>query len=97
MMNLKNFTMNFGGCVIGDKEIYGIYNTELLGNETIIDINMESQLLLEKNLIIGFDGFGNPVFINKLGKIYCYDVDTNNHYKISENLFSFLLEELQNI
>ena len=93
----KKFTMDFGGCVIGDKEIYGIHNSELLGDETIIDININEELFLDKNLVIGFDSFGNPIFIDEFGKIYIYDVDENNYSKISESFFNYLLDILEGL
>ena len=34
--DFKEFTMRFGGCVIRDAQIYGIHNSEFLGEDTIM-------------------------------------------------------------
>ena len=50
--DFKEFTMRFGGCVIRDAQIYGIHNSEFLGEDTIIDLNKEFPIILKMAKVI---------------------------------------------
>lgn len=91
--DFKQFTSTFGGCVIKDAQIYGMHNSEFLGEDTIIDLNNELSQYLDNNfhyLIIGVDGAGNPIYINEARFIMLYDHDTNEKIMLSNSFENYL-------
>ena len=59
-----------------NKEIYGLHNSELMGEDSIISLTKrfrESEHL--DWLIIGTDYSGNPIGISKEGKVLLQDYD----------------------
>lgn len=94
--DFKEFTMIFGGCVVRDAQIYGIHNSEFLGEDTIIDLNKEFSDYLKddkSNLIIGTDGWGNPIFISPSKTVMIYNHDTDELLTLAAN-FSDYLEKI---
>ena len=49
--DFKEFTMRFGGCVVRDTQIYGIHNSEFLGEDTIIDLNKDLNCNMKLNTL----------------------------------------------
>ena len=94
--DFKEFTMRFGGCVVRDAQIYGIHNSEFLGEDTIIDLNKEFSDYLkdgQSNLIIGTDGWGNPIYISPTKTVMIYNQDTDELLTLAAN-FSDYLEKI---
>ena len=94
--DFKEFTMRFGGGVIRDAQIYGIHNSEFLGEDTIIDLNKEFSDYLkdgQSNLIIGTDGWGNPIYISPSKTVMIYNHDTDELLTLAAN-FSDYLEKI---
>lgn len=94
--DFKEFTMRFGGCVVRDAQIYGIHNSEFLGEDTIIDLNKEFSDYLkdgQSNLIIGTDGWGNPIYISPSKTVMIYNHDTDELLTLAAN-FSDYLEKI---
>ena len=94
--DFKEFTMRFGGCVVRDAQIYGIHNSEFLGEDTIIDLNKEFSDYLKdgkNNLIIGTDGWGNPIYISPSKTVMIYNQDTDELITLAAN-FSDYLEKI---
>lgn len=76
----NEFLLNWGGCIVGTSEIYGLNNCELLDEETVIELN---ESFREDNpeipsdwLVIGSDYAGNPIAIDNIGKIVVDDHDS---------------------
>ena len=72
------FQLNYGGSMIKAKEIYGLHNSELMGNETIIELTKTYRENVDGEkgwLIIGTDYAGNFIGIDKNGTVLCYDHD----------------------
>ena len=94
--DFKEFTMRCGGCVVRDTQIYGIHNSEFLGEDTIIDLNKEFSDYLkdgQSNLIIGTDGWGNPIYISPSKTVMIYNHDTDELLTLAAN-FSDYLEKI---
>jgi SMI1/KNR4 family protein len=93
--DFKFFTTIFGGCLIKNSQVYGFHNSVFLGDDSIIDLNIGFSCFLEnyKNtIIIGTDGWGNPVFINHEYKVLMFDHDENEEVLIADS-FSLYLEK----
>ena len=93
--DFKFFTTIFGGCLIKNSQIYGFHNSDFLGDDTIIDLNIGFSYFLENHkntIIIGTDGWGNPVFINHEYKVFMFDHDENEEVLIADS-FSLYLEK----
>lgn len=91
--DFKTFTTTFGGCLIRDYQIYGFRNSDFLGDDTIIDINMQFSGFLENyenSMVIGTDGWGNPVFINDGNKVLMFDHDENKEVVMAESFSAYL-------
>lgn len=91
--DFKTFTTTFGGCLIRDSQIYGFRNSDFLGDNTIIDINMQFSGFLENyenSMAIGTDGWGNPVFINDENKVLMFDHDENKEVVMAESFSAYL-------
>lgn len=108
-LNLKldedyiDFISSFGGGVLGNKEIYSIKNSEIIGDENIIEINEryknDDWEGIEKWLIIGTDHSGNPIGIDTNGKIVSNDHDFGGIFTVAESFEDYLrkiLEEIEN-
>ena len=96
MTILKNLQWDLGGGVIRDAQIYGIHNSEFLGEDTIIDLNKEFSDYLKdgkSNLIIGTDGWGNPIYISPSKTVMIYNQDTDELLTLAAN-FSDYLEKI---
>ena len=62
------FLLNYGGSLIKEKEIYGLRNSEMMGDDDIINLTKVFRENERENndwLIIGTDYAGNPVGIDK--------------------------------
>ena len=91
--DFKQFTSTFGGCAVRDALIYGIHNSEFLGDETIIELNKNMSQYLDDisyHLIIGIDGSGNPIYINDAKAIMLYDHDVNEEVMLSDSFENYL-------
>ena len=96
--DFKEFTMRFGGCVVRDTQIYGIHNSEFLGEDTIIDLNKEFSEYLkdgQSNLIIGTDGWGNPIYISPSKTVMIYNHDTDELLTLADNFSDYLVKILK--
>ena len=58
--------LHYGGVVIGDIRIYGLKNTELIGDETFVELtdDFREQMSIEaQQYVISVDDTGNPIFV----------------------------------
>ena len=72
--------LNFGGSLIKNKEIYGLHNSELMGEDSIISLTKRFREEGNEHLdwlIIGTDYAGNPIGISKEGKVLLQDYDNS--------------------
>ena len=59
--------LHYGGVVIGDIRIYGLKNTELIGDETFVELidDFREQMSIEaQQYVISVDDTGNPILID---------------------------------
>lgn len=98
--DFKDFTSRFGGCVVGDVQIYGIHNSELLGDDSIIDLNKQFSKYFQKEkyyFIIGTDGWGNPIYLDRFKHVVLYHHDTNENLILSDSFSAYLQRSLDRI
>jgi len=92
------FLLNWGGCVVVASEIYGFKNCEFLDEETVIDLNetfREDDTEIPSDwLIIGSDHAGNPVAIDKEGKLLVKDYDLGEVFPLADSFEEYLEKSL---
>ena len=95
------FVKKFGGAYAGIP-IYAFSNNEMLSSDSIIDLtntyredysNDYRSRIINESYFISFDGSGNPIMIDKDGKVIIFYHD-NDEYKILTNSLSELLENI---
>ena len=89
-----DFITSFGGGVLGSYEIYSISNSEILGDESIIDLNYNFKKDdwdgMRDWFIFGSDGSGNPIGIDTTGKIMSDDHDFSGIYTVADSFQEYL-------
>ena len=91
------FLLNFGGSLINSNEIYGLHNSEMMGEDTIISLTKrfrDDECDLQDWLIIGTDYAGNPIGINKEGKVLLQDYDYGELNVLGESFEDYILKSL---
>ncbi|MGO4184921.1 SMI1/KNR4 family protein [Paenibacillus sp. MCAF9] len=95
-----HFIRTFGGAYAG-LAVHAFSNGSSLGNETVIDLTLEFREqfkelpcaeVLRTSYVISMDGSGDPIIIDRLGKVHiCYH-DTGE-IKLVADSFELLVEE----
>ncbi|RKV87689.1 MAG: SMI1/KNR4 family protein [Bacteroidetes bacterium] len=91
------FLLNYGGSLIKEKEIYGLRNSEMMGDDDIINLTKVFRENESENndwLIIGTDYAGNPVGIDKDGKVLMLDYDFGGCNVLGESFEDYILKSL---
>ena len=89
------FLLNFGGSLKKNKEIYGLHNSELMGEESIISLTKRFREEGNEHLdwlIIGTDYAGNPIGISKEGKVLLQDYDNGELNVLAESFEDYILK-----
>ena len=83
--------------MIKEKEIYGLRNSEMMGDDDIINLTKVFRENESENndwLIIGKDYAGNPVGIDKDGKVLMLDYDFGGCNVLGESFEDYILKSL---
>ena len=90
--------LHYGGVVIGDIRIYGLKNTELIGDETFLELtnNFREQMSIEtQQYVISVDDMGNPILIDTVTrKVILYNHDIGVYEKLFNSLEDLILSKL---
>ena len=91
------FLLRYGGSLIGGKEIYGLHNCGLMGDETVVDLTKRFREDTGEDdgwLVIGTDYTGNPIGIDKEGKVMMLDYDFEETGVLAESFEDYILQSL---
>ena len=90
--------LHYGGVVIGDIHIYGLKNTELVGDETFVELtnNFKEQMSIEtQQYVISVDDMGNPILIDTVTcEVILYNHDIGVYEKLFDSLEELILSKL---
>ena len=90
--------LHCGGVVIGDIRIYGLKNTELIGDETFVELtdDFREQMSIEaQQYVISVDDTGNPILIDTVThEIILYNHDIGAYEKLFDSLEELILSKL---
>ena len=90
--------LHYGGVVIGDIRIYGLKNTELIGDETFVELtdDFREQMSIEaQQYVISVDDTGNPILIDTVTyEIILYNHDIGAYEKLFDSLEELILSKL---
>ena len=90
--------LHYGGVVIGDIRIYGLKNTELIGDETLVELtnNFKEQISIEvQQYVISVDDMGNPILVDTTTReVILYNHDIGAYEKLFDSLEDFILSKL---
>ena len=90
--------LHYGGVVIGDIRIYGLKNTELIGDETFVELtnDFREQMSIEaQQYVISVDDMGNPILIDTVTrKVILYNHDIGVYEKLFDSLEELILRKL---
>lgn len=91
----QEFILKYGGSIVKSIEVYGIFNSELMDEVDIIELNRsfkEGSKDINNWFIIGSDYCGNPIGINEKGEVLCNDFDMGGVYIIANSFENYLDE-----
>ena len=90
--------LHYGGVVIGYIRIYGLKNTELIGDETFVELtnDFREQMSIEtQQYVISVDDTGNPILIDTVThEIILYNHDIGAYEKLFDSLEELILSKL---
>ena len=90
--------LHYGGVVIGDIRIYGLKNTELIGDETFVELtdDFREQMSIEtQQYVISVDNTGNPILIDTVTReVILYNHDIGAYEKLFDSLEELILSKL---
>ena len=90
--------LHCGGVVIGDIRIYGLKNTELIGDETFVELtnDFKEQISIEaQQYVISVDDTGNPILVNTATReVILYNHDIGSYEKLFDSLEDLILSKL---
>jgi hypothetical protein len=92
------FLLNYGGSMIKAKEIYGFHNSELMDDTNIIELTNSYRQNESENVdwvIIGTDYAGNPIGINREGKVLMQDYDFGELKILGDSFEDYILKSLE--
>ena len=89
--------LHYGGVVI-EIRIYGLKNTELIGDETFVELtnNFKEQMSIEaQQYVISVDDMGNPILIDTVTcEVILYNHDIGVYEKLFDSLEELILSKL---
>lgn len=90
--------LHYEGVVIGDIRIYGLKNTELIGDETFVELtnDFREQISIEaQQYVISVDDMGNPILIDTVTReVILYNHDIGVYEKLFDSLEDLILSKL---
>ena len=90
--------LHCGGVVIGDIRIYGLKNTELIGDETFVELtnDFREQMSIDaQQYVISVDDTGNPILVDTITReIILYNHDIGAYEKFFDSLEDLILSKL---
>ena len=90
--------LHYGGVVIGDIRIYGLKNTELIGDETFVELtdDFREQMSIEaQQYVISVDDMGNPILVDTATReVILYNHDIGAYEKLFNSLEDLILSKL---
>ena len=90
--------LHYGGVVIGYIRIYGLKNTELIGDETFVELtdDFREQMSIEtQQYVISVDNMGNPILIDTATReVILYNHDIGAYEKLFNSLEELILSKL---
>ena len=90
--------LHYGGVVIGYIRIYGLKNTELIGDETFVELtdDFREQMSIEtQQYVISVDDMGNPILIDTVTReVILYNHDIGAYEKLFDLLEELILSKL---
>jgi len=90
--------LHYGGVVIGYIRIYGLKNTELIGDETFVELtdDFREQMSIEtQQYVISVDNMGNPILIDTATReVILYNHDIGAYEKLFDLLEELILSKL---
>ncbi len=94
----RAFLHRYGGAIVGPYPIIGLRNAEIMGKESVIEVNRRYRAGqwpdIENWLIISVDHGGNPLGIAPDGRVWVTDHDFGVTDPVAENFEEFLLQLL---
>ena len=91
--------LHYGGVVIGDIRIYGLKNTELIGDETFVELtnDFKEQMSIEaQQYVISVDDMGNSILIDTVTReMILYNHDIGAYEKLFDSLEDLILSKLE--
>ena len=90
--------LHYGGVVIRDIRIYGLKNTELIGDETFVELtnDFKEQMSIEaQQYVISVDDMGNPILVDTATReVILYNHDIGAYEKLFDSLEDLILSKL---
>ena len=90
--------LHYGGVVIGYIRIYGLKNTELIGDETFVELtdDFREQMSIEaQQYVISVDDMGNPILVDTTTReVILYNHDIGAYEKLFDLLEELILSKL---
>lgn len=92
--------LHYGGVVIGNIHIYGLKNTELIGDETFVELtnDFREQMSIEaQQYVISVYDTGNPILVDTATReVILYNHDIGAYEKLFDSLEDLILSKLVN-
>ncbi|MGC4002693.1 MAG: SMI1/KNR4 family protein [Pirellulales bacterium] len=92
----RSFLLTFGAAIVGPYPIYGLRPVEVMGDDSWSVVEMTKQFRAEgvasahEWIIFSSDHAGNPVGMDRVGKIWIYDHDFGGVAPAAENFEEYL-------
>lgn len=95
----REFLRTFGAAVVGSDPILGLSRVEAMDEDlwSVVDVTLrfrEQRMPgAEDWYIVCVDGVGNPLGVDRAGRVWCFDLDVDQKGLVAES-FEEYLEEL---
>ena len=94
----KEFLLKYGGSIVGDLAIYGLINSELMDENTVVELTesfVNDGVRLKKGqYVFSYDGSGNPIIQDTNGQILFFDHDIGEFEVLAVSLHDLIDENL---
>lgn len=91
------FLKKFGGSFVG-VPVYGFNNSRMLEASTVVDLTerfrSDGWPGLEGRYVVSMDMQGNPVMIDRAGKVWIYDHDAREARILADSFEAFVLDAM---
>ena len=92
----KQFIILFGGSMVGTYPVYGITNSEVMEDRTVIDLTISFREGgwpgADHNYVFSIDQSGNAIMFDKKGAIISFDHDAGEEYTLATSFDDFILK-----